>query len=228
MRRCEQPLYPRPVLPHRAFMAMVCLMLASAAGGCNLIGFAAHVIAGGDTQKVSVDAEYSGLDHQSVAVLVAADEYTLFEYPDATDDVCRQISTQLASSVPGVKVVNPQQINVFQKENPFWSALSSGDLIERLRIDRLIYIDLIQYALHEPGNSYMWQGVVMANLTVASADSDDPNHPVYSTTVQDRYPQDKAIGVLVADHPTIRLGLLRSFANKVVNLFQPHDEVVSR
>jgi len=227
MRHHTPPPIPWPG-PHRwLFVAMAGLTLISAAGGCNLLGFAAHMIAGGDAKKVAVEAEYHGLNHQSVAVLVSSDEYTLFEYPNANAEVCRQVSVQLASSVPGVGVVDPQQIDAFQKETPFWNTLPSGELLEHLQVDRLIYVDLIQYALHEPGNTYVWQGTVMANISVASSDAANPNNLVYSKTIQDRYPQDKAVGVLVADNQTIQLGLLRSFSSKVVNLFTPHDEVAS-
>ena len=74
--------------------------------------------------------------------------------------------TQLASVLPSVRVVDPHQIARFQQENPFWNTLPHSDLIKRLGVDRVIYIDLVQYALHEPGNAYIKQGKLELYLHV--------------------------------------------------------------
>ena len=218
---------PRPWGYMPALRAVAMLAMVSAIGGCSLIGFAAHVIAGDPASRtVTVSAQYDGLDHQAVAVLVSADEYTYFEHPDATSAVCQHVSALLASSIPGVRVIDPHQIDAFQKKNPFWNTLPYGDLLQRLQVHRLIYIDLIRYTLHEPGNTYVWRGAVAANVGVAAGEVSDPNQFVFNTTVEAHYPQSGSIGVVNADKATIRFGLLQSFTKQIVDLFQDHDETV--
>lgn len=226
-----------PVLPERFdinALTWVCgrlaiLMMAFSIGGCTLIGFAAHVIAGGSENKtVTVSAEYSGLDDHSVAVLVSADEYTFFEYPNSTAVACKHVSAALAAAIPGIRVIDPEQISEFQRENPYWNTLPYDQLLSRLRVDRLMHVDLIQYALHEPGNTYVWRGTVTANISIAAADTGNINQSVYNRTIEAQYPQRGPIGVVNSDHQTIQLGLLRIFTNKLVNLFQPHEEAVKQ
>jgi len=219
---------PQP-WPGYASALQIVLMLAMtmAIGGCSLIGFAAHVIAGKHAGRtVTVSAQYNGLDRQSVAVLVSADEYTYFEHPDATAAVCRRTSALLASSILDVRVIDPDQITDFQKENPYWNTLPHGQLLQRLQVDRLIIIDLIQYTLHEPGNIYVWRGAMAANVGVATIEESDLNQFIFNTTVEAHYPQSGSIGVINADQPTIQFGLLQSFTQQLVDLFQDHDEAV--
>ncbi len=196
-----------------------------AASGCALVGFAAHVVAGGDeANTVTVPAEYEGLTNQTTAVLVAADEYTLYEYPAATSAICQQISARLAVSIPGIQVADPKQIQRFQDANPFWATLPYNQLLKRLGVQRLVYIDLIRYTTHESGNAYVWRGTVTANLGVAAADADDPDRFVYATTTQANYPPNQT-GRLNSDNQTIQLGMLHTFAQHVTNLFQDHKAV---
>ena len=75
------------------------------------IGGGDALVGGGDQAgQVTVEAQYRGLENQTVAVLVAADEYTLFEHPTAAAAVCRQASAKLATEITGIHVLNPKQI----------------------------------------------------------------------------------------------------------------------
>lgn len=207
-----------------ARLAVVLVAVASATG-CNLIGFAAHVIAGDHPGKTKVSAAYRGLANHTAAVLVSTDDYTFFEHPGATAAVCREVSAQLVAQIPGVQVIDPVQIQQFHQENPYWNTLPHGDLIKRLGVDRLIYIDVVQFATREPGNAYLWQGVMTANLGVAEAESPNANDFAFATAIQARYPETGSVGVLNADHDTIQLGLLRVFSGQVMNLFRDHEVV---
>ena len=194
--------------------------------GCNLIGFAAHVIAGGEaSKKVRVLAEYRGLENKKIAVLVSTDEYTLFDYPQAPITVCRSVSARLAANIEGVEIVDPRQLDTFQKANPFWITLPYAELAQRLQVDRIVYVELVQYRLHEPGNSYLWKGTIVANVSVAEARSTTTGQFAYSTTVQAQYP-DGPVGMLHGDDQTVELGLIQLFAQEVVHRFQDHDAVM--
>jgi hypothetical protein len=220
-----------PIPPHRLgrcprVLATLWLTLVAASSGCEVFGFAAHVIAGGDNgKKVTVQAEYRGLEGQSVAVLVSADEYIYFEHPKVVQTIGREVSARLASTLPGVRVTNPLQLAQFQRENPYWNTLPYGDLIKRLGVDRLVYLDLIRYTLHEPGNTNISRGVVSANLGVAQSDASEPNRFVYSTTLQSLYPESGVIGLLNADVKTIELATIRQFSQRLANLFRDHEVI---
>jgi len=192
--------------------------------GCNWIGYAANVIGDGDPAgQVNVEAQYRGLENQTVAVLVAADEYTLFEHPTAPAAVCRQVSSKLATEITGVHVLNPKQIDQFQKDNPYWNTTAYSELLDRLGVERLVLIDLITYALHEPGNNYQWRGQIVANIGVCEAQGDDPDQFVFATTLQTYYPHGGSIGLIHSDRQTTQMGLHSIFAQKLLYLFKDHE-----
>ena len=66
-------------------------------------------------------------------------------------------------------------------------------------VDKIVLIDLVEYRTHEPGNSYIWQGLITANIGVIDAHASDPDNFVYYNTVQVRFPEESSIGVVDAD-----------------------------
>lgn len=202
------------------------VMLMAWLAGCNIIGYGAHVVAGDPKEKkVWHDAEYEGLDNTTVAVMVSADDQVLYQFPNAPLDTARAVSARLTADVTGVSVTDPAQVIAFQQRNPYWNATPYRDLLQRLNVQRIVHVDLVQYATHEPGNRHVWRGVVVANINVASADAPNPNDLVYANTVQVVFPEDRPVGVLDADDRTIQLGMLTLFSKEVSRLFHGHERV---
>jgi len=191
--------------------------------GCNWIGWGAYVI-GGDKKKThSVKAHYKGLDDKRLAVLVSADEHALYEHPTASLAVCRALTTELAIHVPGADPVDPQQIDQFQQENLYWDSVPYSQLINRLRVDRIVYVDLVEYTTHEAGNRYIWQGTIIANIGVLEGEAKNPNNFAYWNTIQVKFPDDRPVGLLEADGRIIEQQTLKRFAVKVGRLFRDHE-----
>lgn len=205
----------------------VALMLLLASTGCEAGRFAAYVVGGDGERQVHVKAQYRGLENKRFAVLVAADEYTLFTYPGATQAISREMAARIATNVPGSVPMNPQEVAQFQKNNPYWITVPYGQLLERLKVDRLVVVDLVEYSLREPGNAHIWQGQIIANVGVAEAESPDGNRLAFNMTVKARHPDDSGrVGVLNSDDHTIQLGLLATFSTQAVWLFHDHEEVI--
>lgn len=201
------------------------ILLALAASGCNWMGWTAQTLTGDGKQRSQVTAEYRGMENKSVAVIVAASEYTLFEHPGAPVAISRAVSHQLATDIKGVKLTDPQQIAKFQYDNPYWITMTNGQLLQNLKVDRIIYIDLTQFSTHEPGNTYVWRGVVVANVSVAEANAKNPDNFTYQRLVNVQFPEDRPVGLLNSDDQTVQLGTLRLFGAAVSNLFHDHEEV---
>lgn len=202
-------------------------MLAVAAGlaGCQAVGWVGQAVGGGTSQR-QVKAQYTGLSGKTVAVIVAADDFTLFRYPEASFKVGRAVSARLSDELPGVRVVDPRQIQRFQNENPYWNTLLVSDLIKRLGTERLVYIDLVEYETHEAGNRHVGQGKIVANVNVLEADAAsrglDPDQFAFSAPVQSLYPEDTSFGVLDADPQTLELAVVSIFSRDVLRLFRDH------
>jgi len=196
------------------------------AGGCNWLGIVSYWVAG--DQKTKVEAQYSDLQGKSFAVFVSADEHALFAQPNAREDVCHVVTRQLVQDINDVVPVDPRQIVEFQKNNPYWETLPYGDLLERLQIDRLIVIDLVTYTLHEPGNSHVWKGTIIAHVNVAEREATTANNMTFTESIQVDYPTDRPVGLLDVDESSFRLKLIESFARKVSNLFHDHEYTTPR
>lgn len=215
--------------PQRSHRFPLLIMLAAACTvlcGCGILPWVAHGVAGGKgPQTYDVKAQYRGLENKSVAVLVAANEMLLFEYPAAPLKVSRTISARIAGNVPGVRLMPPGEVAEFQNENPYWSTVPYSELIKKLGVDRLVVIDLIEYRTHEPGNAYVWHGLIAGQIGVVEAEADDPDQFAFQTTVRAAYPEESTIGLLNSDDETVELGMLALFARDGAGLFYDHEVV---
>lgn len=203
-------------------LGLVCCLTACEAGR-----FLAYAIGGDGGKKVQVKAQYADLHDKTFAVLVAADDYTTFTYPGAPLAIARSVSSNIASSIPNAQPMDPAAISQFQKQNPYWITVPYSQILERLKVDRLIIIDLVEYSLREPGNSHIWQGQLVANVGVAEAEANDGNRLNFSSTVKSRYPDDSSkVGVLNSEDASIQLGLISDFSTRTTNLFRDHEDVI--
>jgi hypothetical protein len=173
-----------------------------------------------------VSAEYAGLVDQTVAVLVSADEQTLFAHPEAPAKVSRAVTARLKDHVTGVQVRDPVVISQYQKQNPYWATKPLGELMRDLQVQRVVFVDVGRYSLHEPGNAHVWRGEVQANVSVGEAEAPDPDNFVYSGNIRAVHPTDRPIGVLNSDDETMEAGVLEQFALRVSRLFYNHRVVV--
>lgn len=210
-------------------LGMICLVLFMACGltACEAGRFLAYAIGGDGEKKVKVKAQYTDLQGKTFAVLVAADDYTTFTYPGAPLSIARSVTSNIAANVPDAQPMDPKAISRFQKENPYWITVPYSQLFDRLKVDRIIIIDLVEFALREPGNSHIWQGQLVANVGLAEAETSEGNRLALSTIVKSRFPDDTSkVGILNSDDATIQLGLISDFSMRTANLFRDHEDVI--
>ena len=203
-------------------LSLTALLLVLSTTACTPIGFVAEVIGGGERER-AVKAQYLGLQNQRVAVLAAADEYTLFQHPDAPARVVAAVTREIAEQVPGVRVVDPKQVMQYQESDPYWIARRYSTLLETFDVSRVVIIDLSDYRTHEPGNAHVWQGVINASVGVVEAEDEDPDDYAFSyRRPVPLFPPNSKIGVLNSDDATIELGMQKTFARDVGRLFYNH------
>lgn len=202
-------------------------LLVLIAVGCAPLGFLASGFEK-DTKKVQREAQYPGLVDGNVAVMVVADEYTLFHFPEAPLSVCRAVSARLADNIDSLTVMDPQLVMDYQADNPYWHAVPYNELIDNLHVDAIVLIDLIEYRTHEPGNAHVWQGVITGNVGVIEKHTADPDNFVFYTTVTANFPEDNPVGLLDSDDQTVQLGMLSLFSRDAGGLFYDHEVTVKK
>ena len=193
--------------------------------GCEAAGFIAQAVAP-KPAPLLVKAEYRGLEHQKVAIVVDANQSLLFEQPLAQVEVSEAVSRKLAAHVPGIEITDARQVADFQNRNIYWNTVPYSQLAARLGVTRLVLIELTDYRLHEPGNVNIWRGVISGHVSVAEADGARPDDLIYDTAVTVSYPPGQPLGVLQADQRTMRFGTLDLFSHVVGGKFYDHEEEV--
>ncbi len=205
----------RPIRRLRAVAAIgVAAALLGALPGCvaGAIGAIGNQIERG--KKLDLPAEYDGLENAICAVIVNADYATLVEHPTVVGDITANISARIRQYVPGATVLAPAEVLQYQYERSQWRALPYGEVAKELGVERLVLVDLYEYRLTPPGNSYLWDGVAAANVNVIEADGLAPDEFVYSKNVVVRFPDKEGVGRESARRDQIERGLLTLFVQR--------------
>ena len=192
--------------------------------GCEGLGFIAGIFKNDAIRYKSVDAAYEGLSDRRVAVLVAADDYALFRFPQSTVRISHAVSQQLADHLTGLRLSKPDELDAFQKRNPYWTTRRYSTLMQELGVDRLVLIDVNEYRTNEPGNEAIWQGVIDAYVSVYEADAADPDNRVFEQQVRTAYPDASRFGEVKGSEQSVEQGMLDLFSRDVAWLFYDHKE----
>lgn len=192
--------------------------------GAAIGGMAASYEATGSSL---VFAEYQGLQDKTYAVIVTAPRSIQGEYPRLVSSLTNAISNRLAASndavlaagfVPGPRVLE------FQYTTPQWTAWSYEELLEHFQVDRLIVVDLYEFRLREPGNRYVWNGMVSSRVGVLEAESGAGNEFMFTRELRIRYPDDGGYTAADFTEAHVEASLKDRFANRVSWLFFDHEE----
>jgi hypothetical protein len=192
-------------------------------GGCALAGLASAMGQNFEYQKlIEVPPQYTGLEYQTVAVIVETDLAILYEHQNLVPALINGISARIQQNVEGARVLSPQMVLAWQYHTPQWNALPYGDIALALGVERIVYLDVYEYRLHPIGNSWIWEGLCAANVGVIEADSFDPDLFVEEFVVQAEFPHERGIGRESANATQVETGLLYEFLKKAGGLFYLH------
>ncbi len=200
----------------------------AAASGCWIplaIGGMAESYKRSSTQ--TVEPLYTGLRGKSYAVIVMADRMILGAHPTLLGRLTGQITVRLASENPKIGatgVVPGADVIEFQLSNPAWSTWTYDKVAAELGVERLIVVDIIEYRLQEPGNSYLWDGVVGARVGVVEQESPTPGEFEYKKDLRVAFPNKQGIGPTDMSQQVVQGQLDRRILDRITWLFYEHEE----
>ncbi len=207
---------------------IVCLLMMASLlpmNGCILVGLSSAIGANIEKQKqIEVLAKYRGLENKSVAVLAHSDQRTAYEFPTAIPNIVGNVVLILDKNVPGARVLDPRYSVTWMHQTPGWPTLPLADLAKELDVDRVIVIDIFEYRLNPEGNSFLWDGVAGANVSVVERDGIDPDSFAEEFQVISKFPDMEGIGKAQAGPREIEIGLQKTFVDQVGFLFYDHVE----
>lgn len=205
---------------------LLALLAASlAGGGCQVMGMVAAVSGQLErAKKIEVLAEYEGLRHRSVAVVVQSDLSLLYEHPTVAPNVAANLAARISAEVEGARVLDPRAVLQWQWQTPNWTSLPYGQIAEELGVERVVVVDIHEYRLHPPGNSWLWDGVAGATVGIIERGGFEVDEFAQTYSVFEKFPDMEGVARDSANARQVETGLLTKFIQRVAWLFYDHLE----
>jgi hypothetical protein len=147
--------------------------------------------------------------------------------PYVTEVVTRlsiDIAERLKNVVGATGYVPGQSVLAWQFNNPRWVTMPHSQIAAELEVQRLIVIELTEFRLNDPGNQYIWQGVIAGTVNVIEADTDFPDEFAFQKALRLRFPDKDGFGPADLPRQAVNTELSRRFAERAAWLFFSHEE----
>jgi hypothetical protein len=208
----------------RLVVAIAALGAAGPMSGCAIIGF----IAGGIDEATprKVDAQYRGMSGKDFAVVATTDRMIEADFPGVIPKVIGDLSERLANekAVDASGYVPADRVLAYLYAHPNWLTRPMSEVAKDLGVQRLIFVEVTEYRLNEPGNSYIWKGVAAGVVQVYEADSPLPDDPAFDHALQVVFPDDSAVAATDMPGNVVGTELVKRFVDRVGWLFYYHTE----
>jgi hypothetical protein len=204
---------PKILSPAALALSGVLFLLLLTVGGCGFLAMATHNVVGS-----KVAASYAGLAKHSVAILVYSDDATTFMYPQARREVSSFLTQQLEKHLPTARLLDYHRVLAYQNGDPNWEALPIKTIGRHFSVDRVIYIELIDYSAHAPGEQRLLRGHIKANVYVYDTHLPGDGR-VFSTTLNVYWPRNAPEPVFDSDANLVRMNTLTRFSRDVARCF---------
>jgi hypothetical protein len=215
-----QPVAKRIILSLVGAAAMV------ACSGCDLIGVMAASYQEGSDHEVK--AEYRGLEGKDFAVVVAADRVIQADQPELIEYLTVKMTERLAghNNEPHPSgFVPPAEVLKYLYDHPGWHSKPMSELAKGLGgVKRLVFVELYEYQLHEPGNQYEWNGLAAGTVAVVEADSNSPDDFAFERQVSVKFPDKTGMGPPEMSTSAVTTALALRFVDRTAWLMFDHSE----
>lgn len=207
-----------------ALAAAGSLLLAGA--GCQILGVAGVVAkAIDDATPKKVYAEYTGLEGKTFAVVVAASQMVQSEFPALVPELTARITNNLAENVAAAGFVPAEQVVLFQKQRPRWALMDREELGRALGgVDRVVFVELDEFRLREPGNRYLWDGQASGMIAVIEADGPLAGEYRFQRMIRVGFPDSSGFSQDDFGAGAVASALVSRFSRRAAWLFYDHEE----
>jgi len=195
--------------------------------GCAAVGFVAHAL-----PPPVVEAQYTGLAGQRIAVMVWADRAIRIDWPNLGLDTTGAIQNKLISA-GGKKMPlegasfpwSPASVARYQEEHPE----SEFDPIEKtaakLGVSRVVYVEIEQFATRTEATTEMFRGTATASVKVVEV-AGETGHVAYEeSNIQVSFPPKVGPeGTFRGNDNLMYRGTIEVLAQRISDRFIPHQD----
>jgi len=175
-------------------------------------------------KEIEVLAQYAGLEHRTVAILVDSDLALRYERPSLVPELTVNLARAIGRNVPGIRIMSPAYVLQWQYETPEWNLLPRGEVAKQLGVERVLWVDMQVFRLHPKGNAWLWEGVAEAEVGIVEEGGYDPDEFIDAWHVSVVFPDLTVLERDAASEQSILLGLEANFVKRTSWLFYPHLE----
>jgi hypothetical protein len=200
-------------------------------GGCNIVGIfggMAEAYKQDERNTHEIKAEYLGLQDKSFAVVVSADRTILSEHPDLVRFLTIKMTERLSNNanVPRAGGFVPaEDVLGYMYSHPGWASKPMGELAKELGgVQRLVFVEVFEFQLHDPGNQYEWDGSAGGTVAVVETDSPLPDDFAFQRQVTVKYPDKKGYGPSDMTDSAVMTVLGTRFIDRSTWLMYNHQE----
>ncbi|MCS7034116.1 MAG: hypothetical protein NZ561_08985 [Phycisphaerae bacterium] len=194
--------------------------------GCILVGAAAATM-----PPPTIEAQYSNLAGQTVAVMVWADRDIRVDWPSLQLDLATAIQNRLmqhtakGKALAGARFVySPQSMDDYQQDHPEAEFAPIESTAVRLGVSRLIYVEVEDFSTRTDVAGEMFLGRISATLKVVEVDGGRGSVAFeqrdLTCTFPPRAPKE---GTLRGSDALMYRGVLQVLAERIQNQFVPHE-----
>jgi len=178
-------------------------------------------------EVIDVKGQYTDLANRSVAIVVSMSDYVEFNHPDAKRAITEEMARRIQANVPGVTLTSPSEILQWQKDHAYWATRPPSMLIDQLKVERLVLVEIGEYRTHEPGDKHVMRGVISASINVVEAEAEDPDNFGASFTKNTMYPEpgESKVGRVGDSEALIEMRTQIRFCESAAGLFYDHQIV---
>lgn len=214
-----------PAQTIRALATVVLITGLMMTSGCAAIGFIGAMAKSYEQTGTSeIPAKYEGLEGKTFAVIVAADRSIQSDNPEIVPLMTNEVTRRLSDNCGATGVVPAAEVLRFQYQRPGWITMTPTDLAKELEVERLVYIDLTDFALTDPGNPYLWNGTASVTVQVLETEGSLGDTFAYRETLRVTYPEQEGLSPMQIPGETVRLELSRRIISRAAWLFFAHEE----
>ncbi len=206
-----------------AFLPLAAILLGMA--GCQfgqLIGGMAGSAERQGSHKVT--PKYKGLTGKSFAVIVAADRAIQADFPSIIPVVTLEMTARLSKFAGASGVLPATEVLKYQSQHPGWVAKPMNDLAADLGVERVVYVDMQDFSMTDPGNPYIYNGVVSGAVHVIEVESPTPSEFTFGESVRVKYPDASGVSPTQEPRNNVLSELSRRFIERSAWLFYEHEE----
>ncbi len=174
--------------------------------------------------KEKVPAEFDKLDGKLTAVVVWADQETLFDYPHVRMELSMYITDKMWSSMKNVRLVDSRRIEDHIQKH-IGTAIDPESIGNAFDCDMVVYVELLEFQIRDQESPDFVRGKIDASVSVYDIKADPDNARRYELDqVETIFPENQSLLFNDTNAIVVRKETYEKFAETVARKFYSYEQ----